>query len=165
MEDNKIKLLEIIYENPGITQREIAKRTGLSLGLVNLLLKKFVRKGLIKLEKLNKKTFKYILTPKGFAEKAKKTIQYIRIYYEKIKQIKVKVEKIVKENGKDKIYAIYGEDEFIINVVREVLKNLKVKYVIYDKTDEITQTQDMIILYWDVEKSNILKDLRSFLVL
>jgi len=163
VEDNEIKLLEVIYENPQMTQREIARKTGLSLGFVNLLLKKFVQKGLVKLEKLNKRTFRYVLTPKGFKEKAKKTIQYMKIYYEKVKQIKTNVEKIVEENGKDKTYVIFGEDEFMIDVVEEILKKLKVDYTVSKKIKRIDK--DMVILCWDVEKKNEIKGLEVFLVI
>jgi len=162
VKDNEIKLLEIIQENSQITQREIARKTGLSLGLVNLLLKKFVQKGFVKLEKLNKRTFRYILTPKGFKEKARKTIQYMKIYYERVKQIKANVEKIVEESGKDKIYVIFGEDEFMISVVEEILKELKVDYVVFEKLEKIDP--NAVILYWDLERKEEVGKMKNFLI-
>ena len=63
------KVLSHLQENETTTQRHISARTGLSLGSVNLLLKKMVRKGLVKIERLNKRTVRYILTPQGIKEK------------------------------------------------------------------------------------------------
>ena len=63
--ETEFKVLSHLHENESTTQRHISKRTGLSLGSVNLLLKKMVRKGLVKIERLNKRTVRYILTPRG----------------------------------------------------------------------------------------------------
>ena len=88
MQDNEVLILEEIEKNPNTTQRDLSEKTGLSLGMVNLLLKKFVKKGFVKLEKLNSRSFRYILTPEGFKEKSKKTIVYMKRYYQKTLLIK-----------------------------------------------------------------------------
>jgi len=61
--EHEYRVLNHLQENEITTQRKISSNTGLSLGAVNLLLKKMVRKGLIKVEKLNARTVRYILTP------------------------------------------------------------------------------------------------------
>ena len=63
------EVLSHLQENETTTQRNISKRTGLSLGAVNLLMKKMVRKGLVKVEKLSARTMRYILTTRGMQEK------------------------------------------------------------------------------------------------
>src|SRR5690554_4855726 len=78
------------------TQRKIATRTGLSLGAVNLLLKRMVRKGLIKVEKLTPRTVRYILTPQGMKEKTRLTYQYVRRSYRQIIEITGAVEALVR---------------------------------------------------------------------
>jgi DNA-binding MarR family transcriptional regulator len=65
------QVLTHLQENEQTTQRNISQRTGLSLGAVNILLKKMARKGLIKIEKLNTRTIRYILTPQGMKEKTR----------------------------------------------------------------------------------------------
>ena len=62
MQDVEVLILEELEKNPDVTQRDLSEKTGLSLGMVNLLLKKFVKKGFVKLEKLNSRSFRYILT-------------------------------------------------------------------------------------------------------
>ena len=58
MQDNEVLILEELEKNSDITQRDLSEKTGLSLGMVNLLLKKFVKKGFVKLEKLNSRSFR-----------------------------------------------------------------------------------------------------------
>jgi len=47
---NESDILQIVADNPQISQRKIAEKTGVSLGQVNFLIKKCVKKGFIKLE-------------------------------------------------------------------------------------------------------------------
>lgn len=74
MEESELLILEIIENNSSVTQREISKKSGLSLGMVNLLLKKFVKKGFVKLERLDGKSFRYILTLKDLKKKVKRQL-------------------------------------------------------------------------------------------
>ena len=66
---NEHAILNYLKNNHQTSQREIAERVGLSAGTVNLLIKKMVKKGFIKLERINGRTLRYILTPQGIAEK------------------------------------------------------------------------------------------------
>jgi DNA-binding MarR family transcriptional regulator len=97
---NELEILKHVEEENTITQRELAKRTGLSLGSVNVLLKRLIHKGFVKIEHINAKTLKYILTPKGLMEKARLTYKYIVLSYNYISGIEQKIESIVgSENG------------------------------------------------------------------
>ena len=57
-------------------QRTISHRTGISLGLTNLIIKRLITKGYIKATQLNRKKIQYMLTPKGFSEKADKSYRF-----------------------------------------------------------------------------------------
>jgi len=76
------RLLKLIEERPAISQRELARELGLSLGKVNYCLKAFVKKGLIKADNFrrsdNKRAYAYLLTPKGIEEKARLTLAFFR---------------------------------------------------------------------------------------
>jgi len=104
MQDNEILILEELEKNSNITQRDLSEKTGLSLGMVNILLKKFIKKGFVKLERLNSKSFRYILTPEGFKEKSKKTIEYMKIYYRRTLLIKQNIERIIQTYGRNRKY-------------------------------------------------------------
>lgn len=59
------------------SQRRIAEELGIALGLVNLYLKRCVKKGFIKVSQATARRYAYYLTPKGFAEKSRLTVEYL----------------------------------------------------------------------------------------
>lgn len=71
-------LSEISTDQHGsVTQRSLAKKQGLALGLTNLLIRRMVKKGYIKIVTLQRNRLRYLITPRGFAEKARLTYEYI----------------------------------------------------------------------------------------
>lgn len=60
------------------TQRGLAQRLGIALGLTNAYLRRASRKGLIKIREAPARRYAYYLTPRGFAEKARLTRSYLR---------------------------------------------------------------------------------------
>jgi DNA-binding MarR family transcriptional regulator len=71
-----LELLETIEQKNDITQRHLADRLGVALGLANSYLKRCVRKGLVKMHQAPANRYLYYLTPKGFAEKSRLTARY-----------------------------------------------------------------------------------------
>src|ERR1700758_1546380 len=59
------------------SQRRIAAELGIALGLVNAYLKRCVKKGLVKVSEAPARRYAYYLTPQGFAEKSRLTVQYL----------------------------------------------------------------------------------------
>ena len=96
--EQEYQVLNHLQENETTTQRHISTTTGLSLGAVNLLLKKMARKGFIKVERLNSRTMRYILTPKGIKEKTRLTYNFVRRSYHHILNITSAVETLLKEH-------------------------------------------------------------------
>ncbi len=72
-----LELLEAIEANSDVTQRHLADRLGVALGLANSYLKRCVRKGQVKIKQAPTNRYLYYLTPKGFAEKSRLTAQYL----------------------------------------------------------------------------------------
>jgi len=71
------------------TQRKLAKLAGLSLGMTNLLLKRMVKMGYVKVSTLNGRTLRYILTSDGMREKMRKSYSYVARsinYYFQVKE-------------------------------------------------------------------------------
>jgi DNA-binding MarR family transcriptional regulator len=79
MQENTITLgvLTAIERDPAMTQRSAASEVGIALGLVNAYLKRCVRKGWVKIQQVPRKRYVYYLTPRGFAEKARLTSEYL----------------------------------------------------------------------------------------
>ena len=79
--EDQLNLMHIIEYNSNTSQRQIAKKTGLSIGKVNYCLKALVDKGFIKIDNFSKSNHKlnyvYILTPKAMQQKVAITKQFI----------------------------------------------------------------------------------------
>ncbi|WP_298258691.1 winged helix-turn-helix transcriptional regulator [Bradyrhizobium sp.] len=70
-------LLSSVEADGARTQRRIAAELGIALGLVNAYLKRCVKKGLVKVSEAPARRYAYYLTPQGFAEKSRLTVQYL----------------------------------------------------------------------------------------
>ena len=149
---DEINILEEMEKEPIISQRELSERTGLSLGMVNILVKKCIKTGLVKVENLNARTVKYILTPKGINEKAKKTLRYIRSSYRFLVEISDKIEKTVKEDVENKknVY-LYGDKDEIMEILVEVLHRNNKSFEIIDEIEEIENKNNSVIYIWDID--------------
>ncbi len=158
MQDNEILILEELEKNSNITQRDLSEKTGLSLGMVNILLKKFINKGFVKLERLNSKNFRYVLTPEGFKEKSKKTIEYMKIYYRRTLLIKKNIERIIQTYGRNRTYVLFGKDKEMKEIIEGILKELRVKYITENDLEKIESTN--VVLYWNVEDKAKLEGLK-----
>lgn len=78
-ENKELELLEVLAKEPEARQVDLAARLGVAVGTVNWHLKRFVAKGYIKVKRIGRWHWGYILTPKGMAEKARLTMSYVRI--------------------------------------------------------------------------------------
>lgn len=70
-------ILESVERNGAQSQRLIAAELGIALGLVNAYLKRCIKKGLVKVGNAPAKRYFYYLTPLGFSEKSRLTIEYL----------------------------------------------------------------------------------------
>ena len=94
-----LQVLRKIQNNPNKSQRELAKTLGFSLGKFNYVLNALKQKGLVKIKNFsknpNKLNYMYYLTPKGFSEKTKLTINFMN-------RISKEYEELKKEIGRKK---------------------------------------------------------------
>jgi DNA-binding MarR family transcriptional regulator len=73
-----LQLLEALEQESYITQRSLAERLGIALGLTNLYLKRLIRKGYVKSVTVSPHRLMYSLTPKGMARKARLTYEFMK---------------------------------------------------------------------------------------
>ncbi|MAZ25415.1 MAG: MarR family EPS-associated transcriptional regulator [Porticoccaceae bacterium] len=75
------RALKILQERPDLTQRQLSKELGVSLGKTHYLLKSLIDVGWVKLDNFqrsgNKWGYAYLLTPKGVVEKASITVRFL----------------------------------------------------------------------------------------
>ena len=84
-----LQALEAIAEDDQLTQRSLASKLGIALGLTNIYLKRLVRKGYVKCVNVQSNRLRYLLTPTGIAEKTRLTyefMQYSLFLYGQVRQ-------------------------------------------------------------------------------
>lgn len=97
--DTELALLESVYSaqkrEEHLTQRELAQKSGLSLGMTNALLKKLADRGWLSLTRLSAKSLHYALTPEGIGEVSRRTVGYFRKASSNASHYRERVESIV----------------------------------------------------------------------
>ena len=81
-QERNLEILAAIGEDNALSQRALSERLGVALGLTNLYLKRLVTKGYVKVTEFSdkpaaRKRLRYLLTPKGLAEKTRLTYAYM----------------------------------------------------------------------------------------
>ncbi|PIU50662.1 MAG: hypothetical protein COS92_00220 [Desulfobacterales bacterium CG07_land_8_20_14_0_80_52_14] len=108
-----LKLLEEIENNHAPSQRDLARKLNISLGLVNAFVKRLAHKGYFKITTIPKNRVMYILTPKGIAEKTRLTYDYIHFSFQFYRKARAKLQDIftrIEEQGGDSVI-FYGAGE------------------------------------------------------
>ena len=100
-EESRYKILKELQQDPGISQRELAKRLNISLGKANFCLKALIEKGLIKAENFknntNKVKYLYLLTPKGIEDKVSLTQSFLKQKLKEYEELEKEIEQLRKE--------------------------------------------------------------------
>lgn len=76
-QNNELQLLEALAAEPETTQADLAARAGVAVGTVNWYLKRWSAKGLVIVKRIDRWRWRYLLTPKGMAEKAELTAKFL----------------------------------------------------------------------------------------
>jgi DNA-binding MarR family transcriptional regulator len=71
------RILSEIETGRPVSQRSLARDMGVALGLTNLVLRRLVRKGYVKMTRVNSRQVAYLLTPEGLVEKGRIARAYI----------------------------------------------------------------------------------------
>jgi len=108
-----LHLLEEIESNQYPSQRYLAEKLNVSLGLANSFIKRLANKGYCKITTIPKNRIKYILTPKGAAEKTRLTYEYIHYSYKFYKRARQNLKELFKNLVGEGVQRIvfYGADE------------------------------------------------------
>jgi DNA-binding MarR family transcriptional regulator len=148
---NELEILKSVESKNTVTQRELAKRTGLSLGAVNVLIKRLIQKGLLKIEQINARTIRYILTPKGMMEKARLTYKYIIISYNYIADIENRIEQILSTKNKASVLVLYGEKDELYEIIISKLYAMNEPYRYIDEWAKLKDyvKEEYIIITWN----------------
>jgi EPS-associated MarR family transcriptional regulator len=94
-------LLKTLEENPGLSQRDLAKKLGVSLGKINFCLNALVEKGNLKINNFrnsdNKLAYAYLLTPSGVEQKARMTVQFLKYKVQEYEKLRAEIAELQRE--------------------------------------------------------------------
>jgi EPS-associated MarR family transcriptional regulator len=100
-ETTHYSLLKTLEENPGLSQRDLAKRLGISLGKVNFCLNALVEKGSLKINNFrnseNKLAYAYLLTPQGIESRARMTVDFLKFKLQEYERLRKEIEELKRE--------------------------------------------------------------------
>lgn len=96
--DTEIDLLEKILSSPRrVRQRDLARIIGLSLGMTNAILKRLVKKGLLRVKKVNNRNIQYIVSPQGMEKIAHRSYRYFRRTIKNVVYYKEAIEELLSQ--------------------------------------------------------------------
>jgi len=97
--------MRILQDNPDLTQRELARELGMSVGGLNFCLNALIEKGLVRMANFqkskNKFKYVYLLTPQGIAERVALTGRFLKRKMEEYDALKVEIEALKAEVGEE----------------------------------------------------------------
>ncbi len=92
------RLVELLQENPEITQRDLARALGVSLGRTNYCLRALVAKGWVKISNFrnskNRRAYLYLLTPRGVEAKARLTRKFLEIKLSEYESLRAEIRRL-----------------------------------------------------------------------
>lgn len=101
MNEAQFRTLRELSAESEISQRDLSKRIGLSLGSVNFILKELIKKGYVKAQRFknsnNKAAYIYVLTPKGINERIQQTQYFLKLKMEEYEKLEREIEELKKE--------------------------------------------------------------------
>jgi len=107
-------LLTELERDGAVTQRSLAIKLGVALGLTNLYVKRLARKGYVKVTTIPSHRIRYLLTPQGFAEKSRLTYLYMQYSLSHYRDMRARLREILSRAtvvGGRRI-VIFGTSEF-----------------------------------------------------
>ncbi|MFH1414732.1 MAG: winged helix-turn-helix transcriptional regulator [Elusimicrobiota bacterium] len=140
------KVIESIHRNSNGSQRDIAHDVGVSLGLTNILINRLIKEGYIKVSRLDARKVKYIITPSGLKEKARKSYRFMKRSLSVINELKGRiVDYMLKkyEEGCRK-FVIIGKGE-LSDITELVINSLRLEGVDISIEDDFVDDQDGIV--------------------
>ena len=108
-----LHLLADIETRGVVSQRSLAMRLGIAVGLTNAYVKRLVRKGWIKVQKVPARRYAYFVTPEGFKEKSRLTAEYLSFSFGFFRRAREQCLDLLRESerlGRTRV-TLYGASE------------------------------------------------------
>ena len=119
-----LQLLEALEQQSTITQRTLATRLGIALGLTNLYLKRLIRKGYVKCVTVAPNRLVYSLTPRGVMRKARLTYEFMKysldFYRDARQHLRRSLVQAVAQRRRIAVYGTGDAAELVFLLIREM---------------------------------------------
>lgn len=106
-------LLKTLENNPGLSQRNLAKQLGVSLGKVNFCLNALIDKGCLKVDNFrnsgNKLAYAYLLTPHGVEQKARMTVEFLKIKTQEYERLRIEIAELKQSVEQNNITTMFDK--------------------------------------------------------
>ena len=106
MDESQFNTLRELSRNANLSQRDLSKKMGLSLGKVNYIVNALLKKGYIKAKRFknsrNKIGYMYIITPKGISTKLLQTYDFLQRKTDEFERLRNEIEELRQETQQDK---------------------------------------------------------------
>jgi len=100
-DDTHYRLLRLLEANPELSQRDLARELGTSLGKINYCVNALIEKGWVKARNFRnsrkKLAYAYLLTPRGIEQKAKITVRFLRRKITEYEVLETEIEQLRRE--------------------------------------------------------------------
>jgi len=151
--ENELHLLEALAITPETTQADLARRVGIAVGTVNWYLKRWTQKGYIKVQRIGRWQWRYLLTAEGIARKGQLAGEYIDASFALYRRIRHEARELLSEIRRHEIAQIglMGDGE-IVEICRLTCLELQVHVVELPLPEQHTpshQPIDLPILWVD----------------
>ncbi len=156
--NSELQLLEAIEQSPETTQADLARVVGLAVGTVNWHLKRWSKKGFVKISRMNRWNWNYLLTAEGIAHKARLASEYLEVSLRTYRQTRAEAKRLlgeVKFAGYDSVY-VDGDGE-IAEIVRLTCLEMGVSLFLLqnDQIPTVHIERAHLLLVWPDDPSTV----------
>lgn len=104
VDETRYALIRLLDADPTLSQRDLARELGISLGKTNYCLRALIRKGWVKSTNFrnsrNRSAYMYLLTPRGIEEKTKLTLRFLQIKQREYETLRAEIAQLQEEAGR-----------------------------------------------------------------
>ena len=166
MSEKEFEVINVIADGFRSNQRALSAHVGLSLGMTNLLVRRLVIKGFLRIKQLNRKKVEYLLTTRGLAEKAKKSVHYTLKTIESIGLIKKQLHDLLVPCLRSEYpNVLIVEKGDLADLVGEVLKQVAYDHTRITYSDRIASdySSDTLIIDTSSKAPMHLRDSKNYI--
>jgi len=164
----EFSILSYIDQNSDATQRQLSEHVGVSLGTINILVKRLVKKGLLKIERMQPNSIRYFLTPSGLASKLERTYGYVVRMYRELATFRVRIafilHSLITERNKDSVWFFGPKDDFTC-LLSEILEaefsipDTRILSELSDLSQILNDKHDVLVITWEAASDELVQSL------